>query len=88
MSGSHFLVWLAMLLLVVVSGVQVAVSAHQTRTLHAQLESAQKAQDDALAVQSRLLIERAALAAYQNVERTAQTELGMDFPKTVQRVEQ
>ena len=32
--------------------------------------------------------ERAALAAYQNVERAAQAELGMEFPKSVQRVKQ
>lgn len=88
MSGSNFLIWLTMLLIVVGSGIQVAVSAQQTRILHAQLEAAQKGQDDALAVQSRLLIERAALAAYQNVERAAQAELGMEFPKSVQRVKQ
>lgn len=88
MSGSNFLIWLAVLIFAVGSGVQVALSAHQTRTLHAQLEVAQKAQDDALAVQSRLLIERAALAAYQNVERTAQAELEMEFPQRAKQVAQ
>ena len=88
MSGSNFLIWLAVLVFAVGSGVQVALSAHQTRTLHAQLEVAQKAQDDALAVQSRLLIERATLSAYQNVERAAQTELKMQFPKSTKRVAQ
>ena len=86
MSGSKFLIWLVMLVVAVGSGVQVALSAHQTRTLHAELEAAQKAQDDALAVQSRLLIERATLAAYQNVERAAQTELKMQFPTIAKQV--
>jgi len=86
MSGSNFLIWLVMLVVAVGSGIQVALSAHQTRTLHAQLETAQKAQDDALAVQSRLLIERATLAAYQNVERAAQTELNMQFPASAKQV--
>jgi cell division protein FtsL len=52
------------------------------------LEAAQRSQDEALAVQSRLLIERSALAAYQNVERTAQVKLDMQFPTTVERVSQ
>ena len=88
MSGSRFLMWLGAMLLAVLSGIQVSRSAHDARALHAQFEAAQKAQDGALAVQSRLLVERAALAAYQNIESTAEQQLGMEFPKTVQRVSQ
>jgi cell division protein FtsL len=87
MSGTRFLIWLATLVIGVGSGVQVSLSAQQTRTLYAQLEEAQQAQDDALAVQSRVLIERAAHAAYQNVERDAQVKLGMLFPPSVKTVE-
>lgn len=86
MSGLRFLLWLAALVVAVLSGIQVSISAHETRRLHGEFEAAQKAQDNALAVQSRLLVERSALAAYQNVESTAQQQLGMEFPKTVKRV--
>ena len=86
MSGGRFLVWLLTLLLAVASGIQVALSAHDARRLHAALEAAQQSQDEALAMQSRLLIERAALAAYQNVEQTAQGTLKMRFPQAVTRV--
>jgi cell division protein FtsL len=88
LSGLRFLFWLAALLLAVLSGIQVASSAHEARKLHGEFEVAQKAQDNALAVQSRLLIERSALAAYQNVESTAQQQLGMEFPKAVKQVSQ
>ncbi len=88
MSGLRFLLWLVALLLVVLSGIQVSVSAHEARRLHGEFESAQKAQDNAVAAQSRLLVERSALAAYQNVESTAQQQLGMEFPKTVKQVSQ
>lgn len=86
MSAGRFLLWLLALLLVVVSGLQVAYSAKENRDLHMSLEAAQRSQDEALAVQSRLLLERSALAAYQNVERTAQVKLDMQFPATVERV--
>ena len=86
MSGLRFLLWLAALVVAVLSGIQVSISAHEARRLHGEFEAAQKAQDNALAVQSRLLVERSALAAYQNVESTAQQQLGMEFPKTVKRV--
>jgi cell division protein FtsL len=88
LSSVRFLVWLAALLAAVLSGIQVSNSAHEARSLHGELEAAQKAQDNALAAQSRLLLERSALAAYQNVESIAQQQLGMEFPKTVKRVTQ
>ena len=50
------------------------------------IDAAQRAQDNELADYSRLLLERAAIAAYQNVERVARTELEMHFPASVERV--
>ena len=79
--------WLAALVAVVGSGVQVVQQSHEVRRLHGQLQDAQRTQDAELAKHSRLLLERAALAAYQNVERTAQSELQMQFPLTVERVD-
>jgi len=86
LSSRTFALWLVTLLAVVASGIQVAYSAQESRQLHIALETAQQAHDEAVAAQSRLLIERAALAAYQNVERTAQDELNMRFPATIERV--
>jgi len=86
MSGGRFLGWLLVLILVVTSGVQVAYSAKENRDLHIAFEASQRSLDEALAVQSRLLIERSTLSAYQNVERTAQAKLGMRFPHSVERV--
>ncbi|MCB1683609.1 MAG: cell division protein FtsL [Pseudomonadales bacterium] len=82
-----FLQWLLALALLMASGIQVARSTHEVRSLHAQLQKAQRTQDDGLAEHSRLLLERAALSAYQNVERLAETELHMQFPHNVERIE-
>ena len=71
----------------VVSGVQVALQSHEVRELHSEVQSQHRAQDDLLAEYSRLLLERSTLAAYQNVERLAETELAMGFPETVERLE-
>lgn len=35
---------------------------------------------------TRLLLERSALSAYQNIERVAVTELAMTFPEQVERI--
>ncbi len=80
------LCWLVALTLAVVSGVQVVRQTQEVRRLHSQLQDDQRAHDAELAIHSRLLIERSALAAYQNVERIAQTELAMRFPLTVERL--
>ena len=82
-----FLQWLVALALLMASGIQVAQSTQEVRSLHAALQKAQRTQDDGLAEHSRLLLERAALSAYQNVERLAETELQMQFPHTVERIE-
>lgn len=70
----------------VVSGVQVARQAHELRQLHAALQAVQHRQDELMSEYTRLLLERSALAAYQNIERVAVTELSMTFPDQVERI--
>jgi cell division protein FtsL len=86
-SARAVLALLLLLLAVVGSGIQVALVSHEVRRLHGELEAAQRAQDAHLAEYSRLLLERSALSAYQNVERLAQSELAMQFPDDVERIE-
>ncbi len=86
MSSRLFFMWLLALALVVVSGVQVAFSTDAVRDRHRTLQSLQSGLDAATEEYSRLQLELAAVAAYQNVEQTAQEELGMSFPDQVQRV--
>jgi cell division protein FtsL len=76
-----------LLIAIVASGIQVALVSHEVRRLHGELEAAQRAQDEHLAEYSRLLLERSALSAYQNVERLAEEKLAMEFPRTVERIE-
>lgn len=87
MTVRRALLMLALLVAVVASGVQVAVVSHEVRRLHGELEAAQRAQDEHLAEYSRLLLERSALSAFQNVERLAERELAMQFPETVEYLE-
>ncbi len=87
MSVVRFAAWILLLLLVVASGVEVARTSQEVRRLHVVREEAQHRQDEHLAEYSRLLIERGALAAYQNVERVARDELAMSFPEDVERIE-
>ena len=60
-----------LLVAVTVSGVQVAFSSQKVRQLHADLQAAQRVQDEELAEHSRLLLERSAQTSYVNVERVA-----------------
>jgi cell division protein FtsL len=76
-----------LLLAVVASGVQVAYSSQKVRFLHAELQAAQRQQDAELAEHSRLLLERSMETSYANVERVAQSQLGMVFPETAEQVE-
>ena len=76
-----------LLLAVVASGVQVAYSSQKVRFLHAELQAAQRRQDAELAEHSRLLLERSMETSYANVERVAQSQLGMVFPETAEQVE-
>jgi cell division protein FtsL len=75
-----------LLVLVMASGIQVALVSHDVRRLHGELQAAQKIQDEHLAAYSRLLLERGALSSYQNIERLAEVELAMYFPQEVERV--
>ena len=87
MKAREVIVLLVLLVAVVASGIQVALVSHSVRDLHGELEAAQEAQDEHLAEYSRLLLERSALSAYQNVERLAEEELAMQFPETVERID-
>ena len=86
MTVRQTLLVVVLLLAVVASGIQVALISHDVRLLHGDLEAAQRAQDEHLAEHSRLLLERSALSAYQNVERVAETELDMRFPDKVEHL--
>ncbi|MEZ5558798.1 MAG: cell division protein FtsL [Pseudomonadales bacterium] len=79
--------FLLLLLLVVASSIQVVWMSQAVRQLHVELQSAQRDQDQHVAEQSRLLLERSALTAFQNVERIAEGELAMHFPESVERIE-
>lgn len=89
---THGLKWssaavlLALLISVVASGLLVVQRTHEVRQLHKGLEAARQRQDRLLDEHSRLLLERGALSAYYNVERLAETDLGMRFPDQVQQV--
>lgn len=87
MTVRALIVFVVLLVAVVGSGIQVALVSHDVRSLHGELEVAQKAQDEHLAEYSRLLLERSALSAYQNVERLAEDELDMRFPQDVERID-
>jgi len=72
--------------LVAATGLAVAAFSQSVRSLHVELESAQRSQDELLAEYSRLLIERSMLASYHNVDQVAEGKLAMTFPETVERV--
>lgn len=87
MSVRAFCGWLVALVLVVLSGIRVTFSAHEVRQHHVELQSLQRQRDQVLEEYSRLQLELAAIAAYQNVERTAEERLDMVYPIDVERVE-
>ena len=74
---------LAVLVLVIASGVQVASQAHVVRRLHAQLETMGKEYNALLAENSRLTLERGARASYARVEKEAAEKLAMHFPEKI-----
>ncbi len=86
MSGRTFLLFMAALAFAVLSGVQVSFATQEVRERHRDLQALQLELDRAAEEYSRLQIELAAVAAYQNVERTAEETLGMQFPTEVERV--
>jgi len=87
MSARLFAGWLLALVFLVLSGIQVAFSTESVRARNKMLQTLQAKLDAAAEEYSRLQIELAAVAAYQNVERTAEDKLGMSFPEAVERVE-
>ncbi len=58
----------------------------EQRALYSELQRVQARHDELLIEQSRLLLERGAMAAYQNVERVAEKDLNMRFPRSVEFV--
>ena len=70
-----------------VTGLQTARQAAELRGLYRQLSEGQQIEDRHLREYRLLLLERATLAGYQNVEPTARDELNMRFPADVVRVE-
>ncbi|MCR9278412.1 MAG: cell division protein FtsL [Pseudomonadaceae bacterium] len=81
-----FLLGIALLIATVATAVQVTLQADAARDMARALDAAQKQKEHLLAERSRLLLERGALAAYQNVDRVAESELGMRFPQRPRRV--
>jgi len=71
---------------VAVAGVQSARQSSEMRALFQRLSGNQTVQDRLLAEYRLLLLERATIAGYQNVERIAVEELDMRFPEDVRRV--
>jgi cell division protein FtsL len=71
---------------IAISGVYVASMASDVRARFVALEQNQRAQDALLAQYSRLLIERATLSSYRNVDEVAASQLAMRFPELVERV--
>jgi len=86
MSGKRFALFSLALTFVVISGIQVSIATQDVRERHRSLQALQLDLDRAAEDYSRLQIELAAVAAYQNVERTAEESLGMSFPADVERV--
>ncbi len=79
-----FVVCLILCLIACLSGLIVVDRAHRVRSLHAQLQEIRVQQDTLLAERSRLLLERGALAAYQQVESDAEQRLAMRFPGQIE----
>ena len=86
MSGRQFFLFVLALAFVVISGIQVAIATQEVRERHRALQALQLELDRATDMYGRLQLELAAVAAYQNVERTAEESLGMSFPTEVERV--
>jgi cell division protein FtsL len=82
------LVGIVIYLGVAVTGVLVARSSQEMRTLYLAVEQNQGVRDQLLAQYSRLLLERSTLSSYQNVDEIAEQTLDMRFPERVERVTQ
>ena len=69
--------------LVCLTGIGVALKAAEMRALFIQLEDVRTTRDGHLEEYKYLLLERATLKSYQDVERIAVAELDMRFPDEV-----
>ncbi len=88
MSGwMHLAACAVLLFLVAWSSAYVVRVTHEHRQLYGELQEVQARHDELLTVQSRLVLERGALASYQTIERVAQNDLKMRFPTNVEYVE-
>ena len=72
---------------IAVTGIQTARQSSEMRVLFQRLSTNQGVQDRLLAEYRLLLLERATLASYVNIESVATDDLNMQFPETVRRVE-
>ncbi len=86
MSARQFALFALALVFLVISGIQVSIATQDVRERHRALQALQLELDRALEDYGRLQLELAAIAAYQNVERTAEESLGMSFPAEVERI--
>ena len=69
-----------------ITGLQTARQAAELRGLYRQLSDGQQIEDGQLREYRLLLLERATLAGYQNVEPIARDELNMRFPDDIVQV--
>ena len=68
------------------TGISIVDKSNERRALFIKLTDNQNEQDQLLEERTRLLIERGALSAYQNVDRIAIDELKMRFPEGAEQV--
>jgi cell division protein FtsL len=72
---------------IALTGVGIASISQDMRNIVMALERGQRAEDELLAEQSRLLLERSTLSSYRNVDQVAEQRLSMQFPEQVEKVE-
>ena len=72
---------------IAITGIQTARQSSEMRGLFQRLSTNQEVQDRLLAEYRLLLLERATLASYLNIESVATDDLNMQFPEQVRRVE-
>ena len=81
--------WFLFLLgLNVASALASVFSAHEMRQIHQSLDLAQRDETVEMARHSRLLLEKSTLAGLNEVESIALSELGMEFPKNLEKASQ
>lgn len=81
-----FLLGVVLLAGCVGTGIQIAVQAREARDIAAALHETRLESEAISAERSRLLIQRGALAAYQNIDQIAENTLGMHVPERSRNV--